>query len=72
MTTTISRDSFARQETVRRVTPATKFGCYWCGGARKNGTLFQYGTLQDGSLTTRTNWDNASFCCKSCRDTYYE
>lgn len=48
MLTQISHDAFARQSILREVV-STKPNktCKWCGGVRKNQTLFQYYVQND-------------------------
>ena len=80
MYTTIARDTFARQETVRRVVRGMEAdrGCAWCGNRRqtKHGIvtgLFQYGTESDGNVSgsAGVSWHSRLFCSKACHDTYH-
>ena len=73
-TVTISRDPAGRSETVRRTISEENqndgYGCRWCGGSRRGGSLFQYGTERDG-LTRYTDWHDGYFCSKGCHDSYH-
>jgi hypothetical protein len=62
----ISRDPFARQETLR-VTVRTRGDCSWCGSPGRKGHLYRYDTVTDGG-TTYTG--ARLFCCLSCRDSH--
>jgi len=57
-TTTISRDPFARCETVRQKASGE---CAWCGQPAR----FRYGTHADG-ITTRPSMGKRVFCGRSC------
>lgn len=59
-TVTISRDPFARCETVRRVVK-TDVECAGC--ARR--AWFQYGLLSDG-IRTRVSWSPVLVCGLAC------
>jgi hypothetical protein len=59
-TTTISRDPFARSETVRRVV-RVEVECAGC--ARR--ARFQYGLLADG-IRTRVSWSPVLVCSLAC------
>ena len=65
---TIRRDSFARGDVIRKIVPCESDGCAWCGSIHKR--LFRYGWKSD-SLRGEEAWDDQSFCCKGCRDSYY-
>ncbi len=65
----INRDPFARSSTVREVTDE-QAECSWCGGTRRSGRLFRYGTELD-SLNGRINWHRGEFCSKQCHDSYH-
>lgn len=84
-TTTISRDPFARSETVRQTVTghsaddATGFAgrlyaCDWCGRTRttRNGhpTAYRYGTERD-DRPGRPDWHKGTFCSKQCHDSYH-
>jgi hypothetical protein len=72
MATVISRDVFARVETVRKVvsSPAPG-GCSWCGGTSRKGKLFSYG-LEPDDRPGRVVWAHGQFCSKSCCHSYNE
>jgi len=59
-TTTISRDPFARSETVRRVV-RVEVECASCTRRAR----FQYGLLSDG-IRTRVHWSPVLVCSLSC------
>jgi hypothetical protein len=70
---TLSRDPFARTETVR-ANYYNAGACSWCGqrGPERVGPryLYQYGTVRDdrpGSV----NWHRGVFCSKGCHDAYH-
>jgi hypothetical protein len=65
----ISHDAFARFETVRRKVETSR-NCDFCGNKRKNGALFQYGFLEDDSLSGWVNWQSQAFCSISCMRSY--
>ena len=67
---TISRDPFARENTIRRKVH-TKCTCAWCGNTRPDGALFQYGVHRDG-LYTRPEYQRELFCSISCMRIYHE
>ena len=67
--TVISHDAFGRYETIRRTVKAID-SCAWCGNARWNGRLFQYGSLSDG-YGSRPNWQHEAFCSVSCMRIYH-
>jgi len=62
---TISRDSFARVDTVRRSAPNGST-CQFCGSPAR----YQYGEQPD-SLSGRVIWDAHRFCSISCRRAYH-
>ena len=66
---TISRDPFARQDTVRQSVTTTQ-SCSWCGQTRNGGKLFEYGTQPD-SISGRINWHRGLFCSKGCHNSYH-
>lgn len=59
-TVTVSRDPFARRETVRRVV-VTDYECAACSRRAR----FQYGTQDDG-LGARIHWDPVLVCSLAC------
>jgi hypothetical protein len=73
----VSRDGFARFDTVRRVEQdITGKGCSWCGQHRTRNqgknvlpTLFEYGTWHDGGRLD--TGDGKLFCSLECCKTYY-
>lgn len=64
----LSRDPFARVDTVRRV-ERTNDPCPWCG-QNTRGRLFRYGTWADG-VGTSPLWDERAFCSVGCRPGFY-
>jgi hypothetical protein len=61
----ISRDPFARCETVRaRIVAAAE--CAWCGQPAR----FRYGTLEDSRLSGRADMQRQVFCSRSCQRDY--
>jgi len=58
----ISRNPFARSNTVRQKASGT---CAWCGQPAK----FRYGTHADG-ITTRACWQKQVFCGRCCERTF--
>ena len=69
---TISRDPFARTETVRMNWSVTSTQlCDWCGTKRQsksgNPYLYRYATETDGGSR---HWHRGLFCCKSCHDSF--
>ena len=60
MKTTVSRDPFARCETVRRVVK-TAVECAGCARPAR----FQYGRLSDG-IRTQVHWSPVLVCSLAC------
>jgi hypothetical protein len=69
----ISRDPFARETLVRRVSDH-QIKCTECGNTRmhkgKVAYAFEYGTERD-SISGGVNWHLGAFCSKSCHDSYH-
>lgn len=59
----IARDPFARLDIVRRVEPAGRSGCAWCGQRRRGGKLYRYGVWHDAG---RLHWGRELFCSRPC------
>ena len=65
---TLSRDPFARTDTVRFTTPMyDRKPCDWCGS--KPGR-YQYATVTD-SLRHNAATIRGAFCSKSCHDSFH-
>ena len=71
MATQISHDAFAR-ESILRETVSVRSGrtCEWCGGIRKNQTLFQY-FIEPDSYGSSRNEIKGLFCSIGCMRTYH-
>ena len=63
-TTFISRDPFARFDTVRRRLPQNS-ECAWCGQTAR----FEYGSETDSG---KQHMDGHYFCSIGCRKDYYQ
>jgi hypothetical protein len=72
MPRTISRNPFARTDTVRTVAyrkGATVRGCDWCGASNADRALYTYRTEEDRS-TSRTTTPRHVFCSVGCCRNY--
>lgn len=63
----VKRDAFARTE-LHRELKATSEKCYWCGGDRGSGKLYEYRTEHDGG---RKETHSGVFCDRACFSSYH-
>ena len=75
---TISRDSFARTELVRKAIHASLGStqtCDFCGqeGVQRNDhhTLYEYGYEEDSASGSRIHMMKGEFCCIGCFRAYH-
>ena len=72
MATQISHDAFARESILREVVSVGPGRtCKYCGGVRKNQTLFQY-FVESDQYGSRPNKIDGLFCSIGCMRTYHE
>lgn len=69
MSVSVSRDPFSRCDLVRVLVPSDqRDSCAWCGTRPGR---FRYGIDHD-RIHSRTSMDAKAFCCKECRDAYFQ